>query len=65
MTAVMTLLAATTTKVITALEVAIRVIKGVAKAEHGVVTMVIQAVTCIRVANSKVEWEEKTLVLMN
>ena len=41
MTAVTILLAATTTKVIGALEVAIRVIKGVARAEHGVVAMVI------------------------
>jgi hypothetical protein len=65
MTVVTILLAATTTKVIGALEVAIRVIKGVARAEHGVVAMVIQAAVGVRAANSKAEQEEKTLVSTN
>jgi hypothetical protein len=60
MTAVTILPAATTTEVIGALEVAIRVIKGVARAEHRVVAMVIQAAVCVRAANSKVDQEEKT-----
>jgi hypothetical protein len=50
--------------VIGALEVAIRVIKGVARAEHGV-AMVIQAAVCVRAADSKAEQEENILVLMN
>jgi hypothetical protein len=62
MTAVTILPAATTTEVIGALEVAIRVIKGVARAEHRVVAMVIQAAVCVRAANSKVDQEEKTPV---
>ena len=63
------LLAVVTTKMIEmmngALEVAIRVAKGIARAEQGVVAMIIQAAVCVRAANSKVEQEEKILVLMN
>jgi hypothetical protein len=61
------LLAETTTKLIKmmigALKVAI--IKVIAKAEQEVVAMVIQVVVCVRVANSKVEEDEKILVSTN
>jgi hypothetical protein len=65
--AVMILLAVTMTKMIKIIiggpEVAIRVIKGIARAEQRAV--VIQTVVCIRAADSTVEQEEKILVLMN
>jgi hypothetical protein len=67
-TMVTILLAAAMTKVIEmiigALEVAIRVIKGIAIAEQGVV-VVIQVVVWVRPADSKVEQEENILVSMN
>jgi hypothetical protein len=61
------LLAVMTTKMIEmmvgGLEVAIRVIKGVARVEQEVVAMVIQAAVCVRAADFKAEQEEKVLVL--
>lgn len=65
MATVVILLAVTMTEAIGALGVAIRVIKGVARVDHGVVAMVIQAAVCVRAADSKAEQEEKTLVSMN
>ena len=53
------LLAVTTTKMIKmtirALEVTIRVIKGIARAEQGMVALLIKAAVCVRAADCKAE----------